>query len=66
MDFRISLKAARVNAGLTQREVAKEMNCSRETILAWESGRTELKASQLQQLSALYKTPIDLIFLPND
>lgn len=37
-EFKISLAAARVNAGLTQDEVAKRMHVSKTTILNWEKG----------------------------
>lgn len=65
--FQISLKAARVNAGLTQKEVAKNDNIRVDvaTIVSWENGKTFPKAPQLQALCALYKIPIDYIFLGN-
>lgn len=34
--FQISLAAARVNAGLTQEEVAKAMKVGKQTIVSWE------------------------------
>lgn len=63
-DLKITLAAARVNAGLTQDDVAKTMHVSKTTIVNWENGNTELSASALMALSDLYKWPIKNIFLP--
>lgn len=63
IDFKISLAAARVNANLTQREVAGEMHLSRHTIIKWENGKSIPEPSELLMLSSLYKIPIDYIFL---
>lgn len=60
----ITLKAARVNAGLTQQQVAKEMKWSKSTINAVETGKRELRISELDALCQLYKCGRDDIFLP--
>lgn len=60
----ITLKAARVNAGLTQEEVAKALNKNKKTVSNWENGKTSISASELQSICTLYKVPIDNIFLP--
>lgn len=62
--IQISLAAARVNAGLTQEEVAKALKVSKNTIVAWEKGTSEPKTSQAREMSELYKMPLDNIFLP--
>lgn len=62
--IRISLAAARVNAGLTQDFVAKQMKVGKQTIVAWEKGESEPKVSQAMALSGLYNMPLDYIFLP--
>lgn len=64
VELQISLAAARVNAGLTQEEVAKHMRIGKQTIVAWENGNSEPKLSQARELSNLYKIPLDYIFLP--
>lgn len=61
--LRISLAAARVNAGLTQEDVAKKLNVGKQTVVSWEKGETEPKISQGMALSTLYKIPLDNIFL---
>ena len=61
--IQISLAAARVNAKLTQDDVAKAMKVSKNTIVAWENGKVEPKISQARELSSLYRIPLDSIFL---
>ncbi len=63
-DFQISLAAARVNAGLTQEDVARALKVGKQTVVNWEKGISEPKMSQSRQLSELYKMPLDYIFLP--
>ena len=60
--IRISLAAARVNAGYTQEEVAKIMHVGKQTVLNWEKGKTEPKTSQARKLSEIYNMPIQFIF----
>lgn len=62
--IQISLAAARVNAGLTQEEVAKEMKVSKNTVVNWEKGLSEPTITQGRKLSELYAMPLDNIFLP--
>lgn len=62
--LKISLAAARVNAGLTQEDVAKEFKVSKQTIINWEKGKIEPSLFILKALSERYQIPIDNIFLP--
>lgn len=62
--LQISLAAARVNARLTQEEVAKKMKISKNTLVNWEKGKAEPTISQGRQLSTIYKISLDNIFLP--
>ena len=65
--LKISLKAARVNAELSQKEVAKELKISNKTLHSWENGNTSPSAKYIDALCALYKvTYDDLNFLPDD
>lgn len=60
---KLSLAAARVNAKMTQDDVAKALNVSPRTIIDWEKGRTEPKIRDAYKLAALYRVSIDdLIF----
>ena len=65
-ELRISLAAARVNAGLTQSDVAEKMRVSKATIVSWEKGKVSLGVAELDYLSRLYNIPIDNIFLPSN
>lgn len=65
-DIKISLAAARVNAGLTQVEAAKALNVGNKTLNGWENGKITPRAIQLVALSDLYKIPIDNISLPTE
>ena len=49
--LQISLAAARVNAGMTQEDVAKALKVSKNTIVNWEKGETEPKISRIRELS---------------
>lgn len=64
--IQISLAAARVNAGMTQEDVAKEMKVTKQTVINWEKGRTELKPAEFLMMSNLYGIPKDNIFLPKN
>lgn len=63
--LRITLAAARVNAGMNQKEAAQRMGVSSNTILSWEKGTSPIKAMQLQKLCGIYGLTMDDIFLPN-
>lgn len=63
--LQITLAAARVNAGMTQRDVAKEMHISKQTLVNWEKGNSEPTVSQSRRLSELYKIPLENIFFTN-
>lgn len=62
--FNISLKAARTNANMTQKEWAENLNVTVDTVLNWEAGKTEPKLSQLKEISRLSGIPMDFIFVP--
>ncbi|MDT4373985.1 helix-turn-helix transcriptional regulator [Blautia coccoides] len=61
--FQISLAAARVNAGLTQEEVACKMSVSKRTVINWEKGYVKPNAATLNMLSEIYKIPVDVFLL---
>lgn len=63
-NFQISLAAARVNANMTQQEVADKVHKSKNTIVNWEKGKTKPDFSALTMLSVLYNVPIDYISVP--
>ncbi|MBQ9031838.1 MAG: helix-turn-helix transcriptional regulator [Parasporobacterium sp.] len=63
-ELKISLAAARVNAGLTQDEVANQLGVSNKTVGNWEKGVVIPNSATVFMLSDLYKIPKDNIFLP--
>lgn len=62
--LQISLAAARVNAEMTQEQVADRMNVSKQTIINWEKGRVVPGVPEIAMLSEIYGIPQDYIFLP--
>jgi len=64
--FKVNLAAARKNVGLTQTQAAKRLNISTETLINWEKYRTSPDASKLEDISSLYKIPIDNLKFSED
>lgn len=64
-DFRITLAAARVNAGMTQEDVANAMGVSKATILNWETGKFEIKPAQFKMYCDVVNVPEDIVSLPS-
>jgi len=52
--LKITLAAARVNAGLTQKAAAKALGVSNTTLCSWESGTSFPKANQIETICELY------------
>jgi len=65
-DLKISLAAARVNANLTQDDVASKLHVTKQTVVNWEKGRCVPSFAVLHTLSDMYNFPIDNIFLPTN
>ena len=63
---RISLAAARTNAGKTQDEWAELMGVTKSTIWNWENGRGCPNVPQLRKISELSAIPMDFIFVPEE
>lgn len=61
---KITLAAARVNAGLTQAELAEKMGVSRATINDWELGKREIRTAYLYALCHITGFSPDDISLP--
>ena len=61
--MQITLKAARVNAGLTQEQVQQTTGVARSTLRRWEQGKTFPKANELATLCDLYGVEIGQIKL---
>lgn len=62
---KITIKAARMNCGKTQKEVAKELGISETTYIRWEKEPSNISAKYQKKLEKIFNFPTDLIiFLP--
>lgn len=62
-----TLKALRINAGLDQREAAKIIGVTPETLSKWERGKTFPSVPQITEIEKLYNvTYADIKFLPEN
>lgn len=59
--MKITLKAARINAGLKQIDVANKLSVNITTISNWESGKTKPSIENFRKLCELYKWPENCI-----
>ena len=59
--IRITLEAARVNAKMTQLQVAQALGVSLTTIVKWEKGVTVPAVDKAIALAELYSMPMDNI-----
>lgn len=62
--MKISLKSARINAGVSVDEAANAVRKHRNTVLRWESGKSGIPAKDFRTLCDLYQAPMSCIFLP--
>lgn len=62
--MQITLKAARVNAGMTRKDVEKSVGINAETLKGWEYGKFEPRAKMFLKLCHLYNVAPTDIFLP--
>ena len=64
---KLTLKAARVNAGLTQVEAAKKIGISDATLLNYEKGRAVPDVRVLKRIEDVYGVEYkNIIFLPGE
>ena len=64
---KISLKAARVNANLTQTQAGQAIGVTPDTIGRYEMGKSPISYETAKKLCELYKYPMDyIIFLPEN
>lgn len=59
--MQITLRAARINAGLSQEQVKEKTGYARSTLVSWESGKVIPRADDLKVLCGLYQIPIECI-----
>lgn len=54
MAKKFTLRAIRINEGLSQEEVAEALNVSKTTVSNWETGKTSIRNSLVPALLNLY------------
>ena len=65
--LKLTLEAARVNAGHTQKGAAEILGISNSTLCAWENGRSFPRADQIVKICELYGVTYEqIIFLPSN
>ena len=65
--LKISIKSARVNKNLSQKEAADRLGVSNKTLGSWENGITFPPADKIPLICELYGVSYDnLNFLPSD
>ncbi len=63
-ELKIRLPAVRVNAGLSQQDIADKMGVSRITVGNWESGKVKIKEAEMRMYADICNFPRENIFLP--
>lgn len=58
---KITLSAARVNAGYSQKQAAELLNISNKTLCNWEKGKTFPEQPMIEKLCNLYGVTYDMI-----
>lgn len=65
--MQMTLKAARVNKGLTQKEAAESLEISLNTLSNYECGKSFPDVPVIQRIEKLYEISYnDIIFLPSE
>jgi DNA-binding XRE family transcriptional regulator len=59
--LKISLKAARINAGMTQSEAANHIGVGVSTIKNWEAGKTFPSQPMIDKICEVYRVAYDNI-----
>lgn len=59
---KITLKAARVNANLSQQEAARRIGVAASTLRNWEAGKTFPNQPKIEKLCEVYGIPFDVLF----
>ena len=64
MGIKITMAAARVNAGFSQKQLATECGVSESTVINWEHGKRSPKLKHLPKLQQAYGIPLDYVKIP--
>ena len=63
---KITLKAARVNASLSQIEAAEKIGVAASTLRNWEAGKTFPTKPKIDKICEVYGIDFDVLFLDSD
>lgn len=63
--IKMTLEAARVNAGFTQEQVASMIGVRKETVSNWEKDIKKIKLGSFLQLCKIYNVDVNNIFFNN-
>lgn len=66
MNFKMTLRAARVNRGFTIKEVASITGKCVDTISKYESDSTSIPQDLMIELLSIYRVPFEFIFFGNE
>lgn len=66
MDFGQKIKKLRLEANLTQKELADKMNVSFQTISKWEGGINEPDMQSIKDLAKIFNVSVEYLFSEND
>lgn len=64
MAIKITMAAARVNAGLTQKQLASECGVAETTVINWEKGKAAPHIKRLPMLEKAFGIPLDYVKIP--
>lgn len=59
MSYKITLRAARVNAGLKQTQAAEKLGVTRDTNSNWENGKNYPNALKIKEIEQVYGVSFD-------
>ena len=57
--MRLTLKALRVNKGLTQNEMAKKLGVNKKTVCAWENGKSMPNLDKVEPICSVLGVKYD-------
>lgn len=58
---RMSMKAARIDRGMTQEEFASALNVTKKTVGSWENGKTKPRLDKIEAICNVLERPYDSI-----
>lgn len=58
----MNLRELRLKTGLTQAEVAKELNVNQSAVHLWETGKIRIARKHHKKLARLYKVTVEELF----